>query len=54
MNPKSGMKFSKFKDQVLYAIKQEEKLAQDLYCLENKVGSNIGKIIKEEMLGDKY
>lgn len=54
MNPKSGMKFSKFRDQVLYAIKQEEKLEQDLYYLENKIGSNIGKIIKEEMLDDKY
>lgn len=50
MNPKTGMRFSKFKEKVLYAIEQEKKLEQDLYELENIVGSNIGKIIKSEML----
>lgn len=50
LNPKKGMKFSKFKNDVLYAIEQEKKLEQDLYNLEYKVGSNIGKIIEEEML----
>lgn len=50
MNPKKGMRFTKFKNNVLYAIEQEKKLEQDLYSLENKVGSNIGKIIEEEML----
>lgn len=50
MNPKRGMNFSKFKKDVLYAIEQEKKLDQDLYSLENKVGSNIGKIIETEML----
>lgn len=50
MNPKTGMRFSKFKDKVHYAIEQEKKLEQDLYRLENSVGSNIGKIIEEEIL----
>lgn len=50
MNPKSGMKFSKFKDDMSYAIGQEKKVEQDIYNLENKIGSNIGKIIEEEML----
>lgn len=50
MNSKKGMRFSKFKNSVLYAIEQEKKLEQDLYNLEYKVGSNIGKIIEEEML----
>lgn len=50
MNPKTGMKFSKFKAKVLYAIEQEKKLEQDLYKLENRVGSNIGKIIESELL----
>jgi hypothetical protein len=50
MNTKTGMKFSKFKDKVHYAIKQEKNLEQDLYQLENAVGSNIGRIIEREML----
>ena len=50
MNPKTGMKFSKFKDRVRHAIEQEKFLEQDLYKLENKIGSNIGKIIETEML----
>ncbi len=50
MNPKTGMRFSKFKDKVHYAIEQEKKVEQDLYQLENKVGSNIGIIIDKEML----
>lgn len=50
LNPKKGMKFTKFKNNVLNAIEQEKKLEQDIYNLEHKVGSNIGKIIEEEML----
>ncbi len=50
MNTKTGMKFSKFKDKVHYAIKQEKNLEQGLYQLENAVGSNIGRIIEREML----
>ena len=50
MNPKTNMRFSKFKDKILYAIEQEKKLEQDLYKLENRVGSNIGKIIESELL----
>ncbi len=50
MNPKSGMNFNKFKDSLFYAIEQEKKLEQDLYNLDNKIGSNIGEIIKKEML----
>lgn len=50
MNPKTGMKFSKFKDSVLNAIEQEKLLIQDIDKLENKVGSNIGKIIETKFL----
>lgn len=50
MNTKSGMRFLPFKDHVLQAIEQEEKLEQDLSKLENRVGSNIGSIIKKELL----
>lgn len=50
MNPKKGMRFSKFNNRVLYAIEQEKNLEQDLYKLEGTVGSNIGKIIEEVML----
>ncbi len=50
MNTKSGMRFSKFKDNIRYAIEQEKGLKQDLRKLENSVGSNIGKIIEKEML----
>lgn len=50
MNSKTGMKFSKFKGKVFYAIEQEKDLQQDLYKLENEIGSNIGKIIGDELL----
>ncbi len=50
MNPKKGMSFLKFKDTLHYAIAQAKKLEQDLYLLENKLGSNIGKIIETEFL----
>lgn len=50
MNPKRGMRFSRFKDNLHYAIEQESKMEQDLYKLKNTVGSNIGQIIKKEML----
>ena len=50
MNSKKGMRFSKFKDNVINAVKQEKLLPQDLVELEDKVGSNIGKIIEEKFI----
>ncbi|MCK9443959.1 MAG: RloB family protein [Tissierellaceae bacterium] len=50
MNPKRGIKFSKFASHVLYAIEQEKNLEQDLYKLEDTVGSNIGEVIEKVMM----
>lgn len=50
MNPKTGMRFAKFKENVIYAIDQEKALEQDLYMLEDRIGSNIGMIIETEIL----
>lgn len=50
MNTKRKMNFSKFKDNIKYAIEQEQLLTQNIYELDNKIGSNIGKIIQNELI----
>ena len=43
---KSNLKFSSFVDKVDDAIKREKKYCENLNELENKIGSNVGKLIE--------
>lgn len=46
---KSNIKFEKFKDSVKIAIQNEKEFEEDIYLLKDRLGSNVGKLLKELM-----
>lgn len=46
MNPKVKIKFEKLKDKLDIAIEQERYLTQNVYEMDDEIGSNIGKLIE--------